>query len=63
MTLVLGLGAAAMTVNRPSDRGLFPDGADADPDRAEANPAAALQRLVRDRREHLHERPLSMEYT
>lgn len=41
MTLVLGLGAAAMTVNRPSDRGLFPDGADSDPDRREANPAAA----------------------
>lgn len=41
MTLALGLGAAAMTVNRPSDRGLFPDGADADPDRSEASPAAA----------------------
>ena len=41
MVLVVGLLAAALTVNRPADRGLFPDGANADPDLGEANPAAA----------------------
>lgn len=41
MVMVLGLIAASLTVNRPSDRGLYPDGADREPDLSEASPAAA----------------------
>lgn len=41
IVLVLGLIAASLIVNRPAERGLFPDGADAEPDAAEANPLAA----------------------
>ncbi|PLK25999.1 MFS transporter [Novosphingobium sp. TH158] len=41
MVLVLGTTAAALIVNRPAERGLYPDGADAEPDSADANPNAA----------------------
>jgi MFS family permease len=41
IVLVLGLAASSLIVNRPADKGLFPDGADAEPDVDEANPNAA----------------------
>lgn len=37
VVLAVGFAAAALAVNRPADRGLFPDGADAEPDLGEAS--------------------------